>query len=49
MPNLATYRSTLAATLAAAGRVVYSYPNENITPPCIVLVPFESDTAAALP
>jgi hypothetical protein len=39
MPNLATYRSTLAATLAAAGRVVYSYPNENITPPCIVLVP----------
>jgi hypothetical protein len=39
MPNLATYRSTLAATLAAAGRVVYSFPNENITPPCIVLVP----------
>jgi hypothetical protein len=37
--NLATYRSTLAATLAAAGRVVYSFPNENITPPCIVLVP----------
>lgn len=39
MGNLATYRSTLAATLAAAGRVVYSFPNENITPPCIVLVP----------
>jgi len=39
MANLATYRSTLAATLAAAGRVVYSFPNENITPPCIVLVP----------
>jgi hypothetical protein len=37
--NLATYRTTLAATLAAAGRVVYSFPNENITPPCIVLVP----------
>lgn len=39
MGNLATYRSTLATTLAAAGRVVYSFPNENITPPCIVLVP----------
>jgi len=39
LANLATYRSTLAATLAAAGRVVYSFPNENITPPCIVLVP----------
>jgi hypothetical protein len=37
--NLATYRSNLATTLAAAGRVVYSFPNENITPPCIVLVP----------
>ena len=39
MANLATYRDALAATLAAAGRVVYSYPNENITPPAIVLVP----------
>lgn len=39
MADLATYRANLAATLAAAGRVVYSYPNENITPPAIVLVP----------
>lgn len=39
MADLATLRSNLAATLAAAGRVVYSYPNENITPPAIVLVP----------
>ena len=39
MANLATYRSNLAATLAAAGRVVYSYPKENITPPAIVIVP----------
>ena len=39
MANLATYRSNLAATLAAAGRVVYSYPKENITPSAIVLVP----------
>ena len=39
MADLATYRDALAATLAAAGRVVYAYPNENITPPAIVLVP----------
>ena len=39
MANLATLRSNLAATLAAAGRVVYSFPRENITPPAIVLVP----------
>jgi len=39
LANLATYRDALAATLAAAGRVVYAYPNENITPPAIVLVP----------
>lgn len=39
MADLATLRSNLATTLAAAGRVVYSYPNENITPPAIVLVP----------
>jgi hypothetical protein len=36
---LATYRANLASTLAAAGRVVYAWPNENITPPAIVLVP----------
>jgi hypothetical protein len=39
MADLATLRSNLAGTLAAAGRVVYSFPNENITPPAIVLVP----------
>lgn len=39
MANLATYRADLATTLAAAGRVVYAFPNENITPPAIVLVP----------
>ena len=38
MGNLATYRANLATTLAAAGRGVSSYPNENITPPAIVLV-----------
>ena len=39
MADLATYRDNLAATLASAGRVVYAWPNENITPPAIVLVP----------
>ena len=39
MADLATYRATLAATLDAAGRVVYAWPRENITPPAIVLVP----------
>ena len=39
MADLATYRDNLAETLAAAGRVVYAWPNENITPPAIVLVP----------
>ena len=39
MADLATYREALAATLRAAGRVVYAYPNENITPPAIVIVP----------
>jgi hypothetical protein len=36
---LATFRANLASTLAAAGRVVYAWPNENITPPAIVIVP----------
>lgn len=39
MANLATYRANLGATLAAAGRVIYSFPKENVTPPAIVLVP----------
>ena len=39
MADLATYRAALASTLDAAGRVVYAWPRENITPPAIVLVP----------
>jgi hypothetical protein len=39
LANLVTLRNDLAATLRAAGRVVYAFPNENITPPAIVLVP----------
>lgn len=39
MANLATLRSDLADELAAAGRVVYSFPREQITPPALVLVP----------
>ena len=39
MANLVTLRNALATTLKQAGRVVYAFPNENITPPAIVLVP----------
>ena len=39
MANLVSLRNALATTLGAAGRVVYAFPNENITPPAIVLVP----------
>lgn len=39
MANLVTQRDALAASLAAAGRVVMSYPKENITPPALVFVP----------
>jgi hypothetical protein len=39
MADLATLRANLATTLQSAGRVVYAFPNENITPPAIVLVP----------
>ena len=39
MADLVTLRNNLAGTLAAAGRVVYAWPRENITPPAIVLVP----------
>ena len=39
MANLVTLRNNLAGTLATAGRVVYAWPRENITPPAIVLVP----------
>lgn len=39
MANLAEFRQDLADALAAAGRVVYSFPKEQITPPALVLVP----------
>jgi hypothetical protein len=39
LADLVTLRNNLAGTLAAAGRVVYAWPRENITPPAIVLVP----------
>jgi hypothetical protein len=39
MANLITLRNTLATALGAAGRVVYSFPREQITPPALVLVP----------
>lgn len=39
MANLVTLRTDLADALAAAGRVVYSFPKEQITPPALVLVP----------
>lgn len=39
MANLVTVRKDLADALKAAGRVVYSFPKEAITPPALVLVP----------
>lgn len=39
MANLVTLRDNLATALSAAGRVVYAFPREQITPPAIVLVP----------
>ena len=39
MANLATLRDDLATALGAAGRVVYAFPKEQITPPALVLVP----------
>lgn len=39
MANFATIRTDLADALSAAGRVVYSFPKEQITPPALVLVP----------
>lgn len=39
MANLVTLRNSLATSLSAAGRVVYAFPREQITPPAIVLVP----------
>jgi hypothetical protein len=39
MADLVTLRNTLASALGAAGRVVYAFPREQITPPALVLVP----------
>jgi len=39
MANLATFRTALATALSGAGRVVYAYPNEDLTSPALVLVP----------
>ena len=39
MANLVTLRNSLASALSAAGRVVYAFPREQITPPALVLVP----------
>jgi hypothetical protein len=39
MADLVSLRTSLASSLSAAGRVVYAFPREQITPPAIVLVP----------
>jgi hypothetical protein len=39
MANLVTLRNTLSTALSSAGRVVYAFPREQITPPALVLVP----------
>ena len=39
MANLVTQRNAIATALKSAGRVVFAYPAENITPPALVLVP----------
>ena len=39
MADLVSLRTTLATALGAAGRVVYAFPREQITPPALVLVP----------
>jgi hypothetical protein len=39
MADLVSLRNALASTLSAAGRVVYAFPREQITPPALVLVP----------
>jgi hypothetical protein len=39
LANFATLRTDLAEALEAAGRVVYSFPREQITPPALILVP----------
>jgi hypothetical protein len=39
MADLVSLRNALAIALSAAGRVVYAFPREQITPPALVLVP----------
>jgi hypothetical protein len=39
MANLVELRTEIATSLKSAGRVVFAYPPENITPPALVLVP----------
>jgi hypothetical protein len=39
LANFATVRTNLATALNGAGRVVYAFPKEQITPPALVLVP----------
>lgn len=39
MADLVSLRTTLATALGAAGRVVYAFPREQITPLALVLVP----------
>ena len=39
MADLVSLRTALAGSLSAAGRVVYAFPREQITPPALVLVP----------
>lgn len=39
MAKLSALRNNLAETFAAAGRVVYAYPNENTALPALSLVP----------
>lgn len=39
MADLSSLRNSLSSALSAAGRVVYAFPREQITPPALVLVP----------
>lgn len=39
MADLTSLRNSLASALSAAGRVVYAFPREQITPPALVVVP----------
>jgi hypothetical protein len=39
--SITTARQALGTALAGAGRVVYDAPRENMTPPCLMLIPAE--------